>query len=190
MLRKLAALLLVALSMAFAPLTSSAHAETYGPKLPTTVSISFVAHTNGKPVVVKFSVKASDGSSPHGTLAYTIARAGAAGGQLVVARAAGGSVTMTGAPATVTGQVAHAGTYVVNGSFTPSNAAKYLPGSNVARASISAVSPGGDNNGGGSTSGLPNTGGPDFSWLLAGFALLVAGAGAVAYAGRREPQAA
>jgi LPXTG-motif cell wall-anchored protein len=189
MLRKLAALLLVALSMAIAPLTG-AHAGTYSPKLPTTTTIKVIKAVNGKPLVVQFSVKASDGTSPNGSLTYSISRAGAAGGQLVVARAASGSVTMSGSPQTVTGQVAHVGTYVVNASFAPSNSAKYLPSSNVNRATVGSSNGGGGNPGGGSSGGLPNTGGPDFAWVLAGFALLIAGAGAVAYAGRRQPQAA
>ena len=188
MLRKLAALLLVALSMAIAPLMPSAHAGTYAPKLPTTTTIAVVTAKAGQPLVFKISVKASDGSKPNGSAVYTITRAGAAGGQLVVGRAASGSVAINHGSATVTGQVAQKGTYVINARFSPSNAAKYLPSSGVARANV-----GGSNDGGtpGTTGGgLPNTGGPDFAWVLAGFALLIAGAGAIAVAGRRQPQAA
>ncbi|GAB2974384.1 LPXTG cell wall anchor domain-containing protein [Nocardioides montaniterrae] len=181
MLRKFAALLLVALSMAIVPLTSSAHAETYGPKLPTTTSVKIKA-TNGKPLAVTISVVASDGSRPAGTVTYSIARAGG-GGALVVARSTTGTTAIKGST-TVSGEVAHPGSYVSNASFTPANTAKYLPSRGADRASVSTSGPTGSTSTSGG--GLPNTGGPDFAWIIAGFGLLIAGAGAIAFAARRE----
>jgi hypothetical protein len=183
--RKFAALVVVALSMAVVPLTSPANAVSYGPKLPTSVHIKVVQSANGKALKFRLSVSASDGTSPAGRIAYGISRAaGAARGAQVAARATSGSVNVSGSAVTVTGQVAHAGSYVIVARFSPSNSAKYLPSSNSLRTGIKAAGGQGNDNGAG---GLPNTGGPDLGWLVAGFALAGAGAAAVAFSRRRLP---
>ncbi|HJQ06462.1 MAG TPA: hypothetical protein VJ872_13500 [Nocardioides sp.] len=186
MIRKIAALMVAALATLMVPFTSPAHA--YGNKLPTAVHIKVVVAKKGEPLKVQFTVTASDGSTPAGELAYTITRAaGAARSARVVARAASGSVSIAGSK-TVTGQVAQAGSYVITGHFSPSNTAKYLPSSNAKRTTVNGEKGQQNNNGGGS--GLPNTGGPELGWLIAGLVLAGAGAGTVAYARRRTPTAA
>ncbi|GAB3855630.1 hypothetical protein GCM10028801_11550 [Nocardioides maradonensis] len=186
MIRKIAALMVVALATLMVPFTSPAHA--YGNKLPTAVHIKVVVAKKGEPLKVKFTVTASDGSTPAGDLAYTITRAsGATRSARVVLRAANGSVPINGST-TVSGQVAQAGSYVITGRFSPSNTAQYLPSSNATRAAVSGQKGEHHDNGGGG--GLPNTGGPDLGWLIAGLVLAGAGVGTVAYARRRTPTAA
>lgn len=186
MIRKFAALVVVALSMAIVPLTSPANAASYGPKLPTSLHIKVVQSAKGKPLKFQLSVSASDGTSPAGDISFAISRASsAARGARVVTRATSSSVHVSGHPVTVTGQVAESGNYMIAGRFSPTNAAKYLPSSSSL---TTGVKGGGGNNsgGGGGGGGLPNTGGPDLAWLIAGFALAGTGAGVVLYARRRS----
>jgi LPXTG-motif cell wall-anchored protein len=185
--RKIAALMVVALAAVILPF-ASANAVSYGPKLPTKIPPTFVVAQNGKVLVVKLFVTASDGTSPAGEITYTISRvATAARSTQVVARATTGSVHVNGKAVTVTGAIAHPGSYVATAHFTPANAAKYLPSRGATRAKVGAVGGKTTGNGGG---GLPNTGGPDLGWLLAGLALSGVGAGAVVYSRRRTAAAA
>ncbi|GAB4012731.1 LPXTG cell wall anchor domain-containing protein [Nocardioides ultimimeridianus] len=190
MIRKIAALMVVAFATLMVPFASPSHAApVYGNKIPTQVHITVVTAKKGAPLKVRFRVTAADGTTPAGQLAYTITRASTTARTAKVAsRATSGTVAINGSVA-VDGQVAQVGTYVVSGSFTPTNSAKYLPSSNATRAGVKAVGGQHHNNGGGG-SGLPNTGGPDLGWLIAGLVLAGAGAGTVAYARRRQPAAA
>ena len=183
MIRKIAALFALALLMAVVPLTSTAHAESYAPKVPTAISVQIVSSTKGAPLEVKFTVSASDGTSPSGNVSYTINGSGPARAQ---GRGEGG-VPVSGDPVRVSGPVAHAGHYGVRASFTPSNTAKYLPSNGSAATGIGSGVPG---NGSTPSGGLPNTGGPALGWLIAGFGLAGLGAGAVALSRRRTPHAA
>ena len=187
MIRKFAALAAVALALAVMPFMAPANAAAYGPKLPTAVHITFVTVKDGKPLEAKLSVSASDGTSPAGTIDYTISRAtGAARGARLVARATASTISVNGHAVAVTGPVVSPGSYVVGAHFTPTNTAKYLPSSNVARTGVKGSTI--NNNSGGG--GLSNTGGPDLGWLIAGFALAGAGAGVVLYSRRRVVAAA
>jgi LPXTG-motif cell wall-anchored protein len=187
--RKIAALLVVAFATLMVPFTSPAHAApVYGNKIPTQVHITVLRAEKGKSLEVRFGVTASDGTTPAGSLRYTITRAAtAARTSRVVSRAASGTVAINGTVG-VKGQVAQVGTYLIAASFSPTNSAKYLPSSNATRAPVKALGGKHDNNNGGG--GLPNTGGPDLGWLIAGLVLAGAGAGTVAYARRRQPAAA
>lgn len=189
MLKKLAALAALALValLALVSFAPEAGASSYGPALPTQTHVTFVKAVAGQPLVVRFTVTASDGSSPAGSLAYTITSgSGAARSRVLLRAAAAGSTHIQGS-VTVTGQTAHAGsTYLASGSFSPSNPARYLPSSGSARTTVgSGNNGGGGGSNGGTTGGLPNTGGPDLGWLIAGVALLGAGAGAVGLSRRR-----
>jgi len=189
--RKALALAIVALSMAFVPFApQAANAAAYGPKLPTQTNIEVVTAVNGQQLVFRLSDSASDGTSPAGTINYTIVRNGGAG-QVVVGRATSSAVQVNGHAVLVKGSVARPGSYLVSAHFSPTNAARYLPSSNVNRAGVgTAIHQGSGGGSTGTTGGLPNTGGPSIGWLLAGLALLGSGLGAVAYSRRRTPQAA
>lgn len=194
MLKKLAAIAALALValLALVPFAPEAGAQSYGPRLPTQTHVTVVKAVAGQPLVVRISVTAADGTSPSGSIAYTVGSGSAAARSRVLLRAAAaGTAHVNGSAITVTGGTARAGSYLAGASFSPDNAARYLPSSGSDRAVVgAAANQGGSSGGGVAGGGLPNTGGPAFGWLIAGVALLGAGAGAVGLSRRRVPTAA
>ncbi|GAA1530489.1 LPXTG cell wall anchor domain-containing protein [Nocardioides humi] len=186
MLRKLAALTVLAVAFAVAPSTP-ANADDYTVKIPTVTRIQVITAVPGEPIVLEVSASANYPTPPAGDIAVTVSASGSAarGAQAVVAKPVfTTTVHFVDKPIRVTGPRLPKGPYLARADLSPDNADLFLPSSDTTRFRIGADG-GGDNGG-----GLPNTGGPDLMWLILGGGLVVAGAGGVGYGRRRTDAAA
>lgn len=187
MLKKLAALAMLAAAFVVAPSTP-AQADGYTVKIPTVTKIQVITAEPGRPVVLEVSASADYPTPPAGNIEVTIS---ASGGAARGARAAAArpvfstTVHFVDKPVRVTGPRLPKGSYLARAELSPDNAALFLPSSDTTRFRIGAGEGGHDTSGG----GLPNTGGPDLMWLLLGGGLVAVGAGGVSYGRRREAAA-
>lgn len=186
MLRKLIALGALSAALVAVP-AGTAVAEPYTPQIPTQTTIEVVRAEPGKPVLLDVSASANYPTPPEGDIAVAISAAsGTARGARAVAAAPLFTTTVhfVDEVIRVTGPTLPRGRYIATAALTPDNSALFLPSDDATAFRIRLGGDGGgedDDNG-----GLPNTGGPNMMWLLLGTGLLVAGAGGVTYARRRE----
>lgn len=183
--RLLVAVFASALALAPVGLVSgSAQADdSYAPTIPTSCNIDAPSVRVGQRVVLDIEVSSNSNLPEVGTVDLAISTAG---GQRAAQRAAKGvvwtkTVRYEGSPITVRGPRLPRGLYRVTMVFTPDDG-EFVGCRNSVGFRVGAGGGVDEEDEGG---GLPNTGGPHLSLLLAGLALLVGGGGLVAESRRR-----
>lgn len=182
MLKKLAALAMLAAAFAVAPSAPANAEDGYTVKIPTVTHIQVITAEPGEPLVLEVSASANYPTPPAGNIAVTVSSSGTAarGARALVAKPVfTTTVHFTDKPVRVKGPRLPKGAYLARAELSPDNAALFLPSSDTTRFRIGSVD-GGDRGG-----VLPNTGGPDMLWLVLGGGLVAVGAGGVGYGRRR-----
>ncbi|GAA3550967.1 LPXTG cell wall anchor domain-containing protein [Nocardioides daeguensis] len=187
MLKKLAALGMLAAAFALAPSAPAGAEDGYTAKIPTVSHIQVITAEPGKPIVLEVSASADYPTPPAGDIAVTVSSSGTAarGARALVSKPVfTTTVHFTDRPIRVTGPRLPKGAYLARQDFSPDNTALFLPSSDSTRFRIGAA------DGGEPGGALPNTGGPDMAWLLLGGGLVAVGAGGVGFGRRRGTAAA
>ncbi|MCX6400442.1 MAG: LPXTG cell wall anchor domain-containing protein [Propionibacteriales bacterium] len=189
MLRKTIALAALGAALVVAPATSAV-ADPYTPKIPTETVIEVTSTGPGDPITIVVSSSANYPTPPEGDIAVTISKSSGtarSARSVVAAPLFTTTVHFVDEPITIEGPGLPKGSYIGTAELTPDDTGLFLPSDDT---DLFRVGADGETGGEEDDGGLPNTGGPNFMWLILGTGLVGAGAGGVTYSRRRQDAAA